>query len=62
MRIARLMVLVCVACAITGCARKKPVQTLDEAIDALPDEWGPYSERLEQIAKRAGYTVVNRAS
>ena len=58
MRIARLMVLFCVACAITGCARKDPVQTLDEAIDALPDEWGPYNDRVEQVAKKFGYTVV----
>ena len=62
MRIARLIVLFCVACAITGCARKDPVQTLDEAIDALPDEWGLYCDRLEQLAKKSGATVVNRAS
>ena len=53
----------CVICSIImGCTRREQVPTLDEAIDALPDEWGPYSDRVEQVAKKFGYTVVNHAS
>lgn len=62
MRATKLITLFCFACAITGCARKEQVQTLDEAIDALPDEWGPYSDHVEQVAKKFGYTVMNYAS
>jgi len=56
------LILLCTTCVLAGCARQEPTLSLDEAIDALPDEWGPYSDKLELLAKKAGTTVVNRAS
>ena len=61
MKIPHAVVWLCVGCAVMAeCVHREP--TLDEAIDALPDEWGPYSDRVEQVAKKFGYTVVNHAS
>ena len=61
MKIQHAVVWLCVGCAVIAeCVHREP--TLDEAIDALPDEWGPYNDRVEQVAKKFGYAVVNRAS
>ena len=60
MKTFRYLVLIGAACAIAGCPRREP--TLDEAIDALPDEWGIYSEKFERFARKAGTTVLNRES
>ena len=54
------LVSISIVCAIIGCSSKEP--TLDEAIDALPDEWGPYTDKLEQFAKKHDYTIVSRKS
>ncbi len=54
------LILIYTACVIAGCSRPEPM--LDEAIDALSDEWGPYSDKLERLAKEAGTTVLNRES
>ncbi len=54
------LILFGVTCAIVGCSHREP--TLDEVIDALPDEWGMYNEKLKRIATKGNYTVVNRAS
>ena len=60
MKLFHLLILICAACVLAGCSRQEP--TLDEAIDALSDEWGPYSDKLERLAKEAGTTVLNRES
>ena len=60
MRILHPLALICIACVLAGCPRREP--TLDEAIDALPDEWGIYSEKFERFARKAGTTVLNRES
>ena len=39
MKTSHLVFLLCVFCVIVGCVRRQQEPTLDEAIDALPDEW-----------------------
>ena len=60
MKMFRQLILIAIACILAGCSRREP--TLDEAIDALPDEWGIYSEKFERFARKAGTTVLNRES
>ena len=60
MKLFHLLILICAACVLAGCSRQEP--TLDEAIDALSDEWGTYSDKLERLAKEVGTTVLNRES
>ena len=38
MKVLHHMILICAACVLAGCSRPEP--TLDEAIDALTDDWG----------------------
>ena len=38
MKVLHHVILICAACVIAGCSRPEP--TLDEAIDALSDDWG----------------------
>ena len=39
MKMFRQLILIAIACILAGCSRREP--TLDEAIDALPDEMKP---------------------
>ena len=56
MKLFNLLILICTACVLAGCSRPEP--TLDEAIDALTDDWG---ERYKIGASYSNnYAVLKR--
>ena len=56
MKVSCRLILICAACALAGCSRPEP--TLDEAIDALSDDWG---ERYKiGTSYSNNYAVLNR--
>ena len=59
MNSARYLMLIVVSCALAGCTRQETVQSLDDSIAALPDEWGPYSDKAQRHADKHGYAIAN---
>ena len=57
MKASYFLMLFCVTCTIIGCSREEPIQSLDEVIDALPDEWGT---RHNTGASSNNFAVVDR--
>ena len=56
MKVQHHLILICAACVLAGCPRQEP--TLDEAIDALTDDWG---ERYKIGASYSNnYAVLKR--
>lgn len=56
MKISHAVVWLCLGCAVIAeCVHLEP--TLDEAIDALPDEWGPH---FYAGASSNNYAVLDR--
>ena len=58
MKIPHAIFCLCTLCtALVGCMRREQMTTLDEAIDALPDEWGPH---FNAGASSNNYAVLDR--
>ena len=56
MKVLHHMILICAACVLAGCSRPEP--TLDEAIDALTDDWGERYKIGESYSNN--YAVLKR--